>query len=48
MGERVEYMVREAVEKLEELWASTGISDCKLRDLLYANIFKVEIFVKRP
>ncbi|XP_003742134.1 stearoyl-CoA desaturase 5 [Galendromus occidentalis] len=41
MGERVEYMLREGLEKLEELWASTGITTAKLRDLLFINILKV-------
>ena len=43
MGERVEYMLREGLEKLEELWASTGITNAKLKDLLYHNILKVHI-----
>lgn len=41
MGERVEYMLREALEKLEDLWASTGITTAKLKELLYINILKV-------
>ncbi|XP_022666498.1 stearoyl-CoA desaturase 5-like isoform X2 [Varroa destructor] len=41
VGERVERLLIDALEKAEELWASTGITTVKLSELLYRNILKV-------
>lgn len=43
IGDHVERLLTEALQKAENLWASTGITTVKLNEILYRNVLKVNI-----